>query len=413
MKGFLSDLANRQRFGVKMGLETIAEVCSALGNPERDLNAVHIAGTNGKGAIAAILDSCLEAGGFLVGRYTSPHLVQINERFFLGGKPIADELLETVAERVASVAEGVNLTFFEALTAAAFLVYHQTRPDFVVLETGLGGRLDATNICHPCLCVISRIGLEHCQWLGDTIEKIAFEKAGIIKPGVPVVLGRNDESVINVVRSRALELDSPFYYAPDLVDESEIPSEFSLRGTFNRENALTAIAALKILDCWNDATRKGFGKIIWLGRFQKIGNFIVDGAHNPSAASALVAALRREGVFKLRLIAGFCSDKAIDEVIEILKDVTSDVIAVPTVSPRCVPSDDLAAIFRSHGLSAISSKSLSEAIKIASSDQTLICGSLFLAGEAIVRLGAYPWQASRFDLNEAFNQQPPNSTISQ
>ena len=401
---FLTDLANRQRFGVKMGLETISKVCAALGNPERDLPVIHIAGTNGKGAIAAILDSCLRAGGFSVGRYTSPHLVQINERFFLDGRALGDETLECAAERVAVAARGEELTFFEALTAVAFLVYHQARLDFAVLETGLGGRLDATNICHPKLSVISRIGLEHCQWLGDTVEKIAGEKAGIIKRGVPVVLGRNEESAINVVRKRAEELDSRFYYAPDLVDEAEIPSGYSLCGAFNRENAITAIAAMKVLGCWNESTRKGFSDVVWPGRFQKIGNFIVDGAHNPPAASALVAALRREGLSNLRLIAGFCSDKAIDETIEILKEVSSDAIAVPTTNPRCVDCNALAERFRAHGFEAVSCNSLDEAIKLVSGAPTLVCGSLFLAGETIVRLGAYPWQTSRFDINESFKR---------
>ena len=273
-----------------------------------------------------------------------------------------------------------------------------------MLECGLGGRLDATNICHPKLSVISRIGLEHCQWLGDTVEKIAGEKAGIIKRGVPVVLGRNEESAINVVRKRAEELDSRFYYAPDLVDEAEIPSGYSLCGAFNRENAITAIAAMKVLGCWNESTRKGFSDVVWPGRFQKIGNFIVDGAHNPPAASALVAALRREGLSNLRLIAGFCSDKAIEETIEILNEVSSDAIAVPTTNARCVDCNALAERFRAHGFAAVSCNSLDEAIKLVSGAPTLVCGSLFLAGETIVRLGAYPWQTSRFDINESFKR---------
>ena len=151
---------------------------------------MHVAGTNGKGAVCAILDSCLRAAGIRSGRYTSPHLVRLNERFFVDGAPASDELIEASARKVAKVAPA-DLTFFEALTATAFDLYAGVKPDYVVLETGLGGRLDATNVCEPEIAVITRIGLDHCDWLGSTIAEIAAEKAGIIKPGVPVVVGAN------------------------------------------------------------------------------------------------------------------------------------------------------------------------------------------------------------------------------
>jgi dihydrofolate synthase/folylpolyglutamate synthase len=193
----------------------------------------------------------------------------------------------------------------------------------VVLETGLGGRLDATNICESELSVITKIGLDHCDWLGGTIAAIAEEKAGIIKPGVPVVAACNCDEALDVLHKRAKTLGSPFYYAPDIVDKSAIPAKFSLKGAFNRENAVAAIAALKVL-----GTDPGdLGDVVWPGRFQEIDRFIVDGAHNPPAAEALAAA-------------------------------AGDV-------------------------------------------RTLVCGSLFLAGEALVLLGAYPWDGDvRFDASE-------------
>ena len=409
---FLNELVARRRFGMKPGLETIRSLCAALGDPQRKFKAIHVAGTNGKGAVCAILDAALREEGLRVGRYTSPHLVKINERFFLDGAPIDDETLERVAERVnASIRtlEHSDITFFEALTAVAFELYAETKVDSAILECGLGGRLDATNVCEPALCVITRIGLDHCDWLGDTVEKIAAEKAGIIKPGVPVVLGRNEPSVRTVVESRAREVGAPFHYAPDLADESEIPTDFSLSGSFNRENAITAIASLKVLAA-KGAQRgakdflKGFENVIWPGRFQKVGSFIVDGAHNPPAARALRAALEGEDFRQktLDLICGFCGDKDVDEVLSILAPLVKKGYAVRTNNPRSLSAEETAAKMCAVGIDATACPSLHAAIEQSkqSSNQTIICGSLFLAGEALVELGAYRWGTPRFDKSE-------------
>ena len=411
---FLEELAARRRFGMKPGLETIRVLCAALGNPQQVFRAIHVAGTNGKGAVCAILDAVLRADGLRVGRYTSPHLVKINERFFLDGKPVDDETLERISEKVSSAVRLQplsSLTFFEALTAVAFLLYAEAKVDYAVLECGLGGRLDATNICNPAVCVITKIGLDHCDWLGDTVEKIAAEKAGVIKPDVPVVLGKNEPSVVEVIRQRAAEVGAPFHYAPELAGESEIPEGFSLVGAFNRENAVTAIAALKVLTAKGaQGGAKGFlnglGNVIWPGRFQKVGNFIVDGAHNPPAARALAEALRDElkqsnaqTVKQFSLIAGFCGDKDVDEVLSILAPLVKKGYAVKTNNPRSLSAEETVAKMHAVGIDAVASDSLASAIKQSnnSNTQTLVCGSLFLAGEALVELGAYPWGASRFD----------------
>ena len=422
---FLEDLAARRRFGMKPGLETIRAVCAELGDPQLKFKAIHVAGTNGKGAVCAILDAALRNVRMgecsdvrmRIGRYTSPHLVKINERFFLDGVPIDDKALEKVAERVNSniqTFEHSDITFFEALTAVAFLLYAEAKVDYAILECGLGGRLDATNICEPALSVITRIGLDHCDWLGDTVEKIAAEKAGIIKPGVPVVLGRNTPSVIEVVRRRAEEVGAPFHYAPDLADESEIPADFSLPGSFNRENAVTALAALRVLA----AREEGRGKrsrptmelpssVVWPGRCQQIGNFIVDGAHNPPAARALVAAL---STFNLQpstfnLVFGACGDKDVSEVLSILAPIVKKGYAVKTNNPRSLSAEETAAKMRAAGIDAVACPSLSAAIEQSNipNIRTLICGSLFLAGEALVELGAYPWGGTRFDVNESLS----------
>ena len=415
MSDFLDRLAARRRFGMRPSLDAIRGVCAALGDPQKKLRAIHVAGTNGKGAVCAMIDACLRSCGLRACRYTSPHLVRINERFFVDGKPVDDATLERAADKVFHADSDTNsqLTFFEALTAVAFIAFSEAKCDYAVLETGLGGRLDATNICVPEICVITKIGLDHCDWLGDTVEKIAAEKAGIIKKGVPIVLGKNDQEVIAVVKARASEVGAPFFYAPDMADESEIPEGFSLEGAFNRENAVTALAALKVL---KKGSRDGLSNVVWPGRFQRVGRFIIDGAHNPPAARALAAALSKYAPFAgsvPTLIAGFCGDKDVDETLRILAPLVGKGIAVRTNNPRSLAPEELARKMESAGISAISCDSIRLALeKLGSvpkktgsvpSDEAvdvLICGSLFLAGEALAALGAFPWQADRFDAAE-------------
>ena len=343
--------------------------------------------------------------------------MKINERFFLDGRPVDDATLERLSKKIsdALIPDPRSLipapTFFEALTAVAFELYAEAGVDYAILECGLGGRLDATNICDPAVCVITKIGLDHCDWLGDTVGKIAAEKAGIIKPGVPVVLGRNEPDAIEVVRRRAQEVGAPLHYAPDLADESEVPADFPLSGAFNRENAVTALAALKVLFGGSrllTTAIDGFRKVIWPGRFQRIGNFIVDGAHNPPAARALRESLESLGGFNL--ICGFCGDKDVGEVLSVLKPLVRKGYAVKTNNPRSLSAEETAAKMRAAGIDAVACGSLGEAIHLAGREtedgrpverKTLICGSLFLAGEALVELDAYPWGRSRFDPSES------------
>ncbi|MCR5839740.1 MAG: bifunctional folylpolyglutamate synthase/dihydrofolate synthase [Kiritimatiellae bacterium] len=435
MSDFLDRLAARRRFGMRPSLDAIRGVCAALGDPQKELRAIHVAGTNGKGAVCAMIDACLRSCGLRACRYTSPHLVRINERFFVDGKPVDDATLERAADKVFHADSDTNsqLTFFEALTAVAFIAFSEAKCDYAVLETGLGGRLDATNICVPEICVITKIGLDHCDWLGDTVEKIAAEKAGIIKKGVPIVLGKNEPEVIAVVKARASEVGAPFFYAPDMEDESEIPDGFSLEGAFNRENAVTALAALKVL---KKGSRDGLSNVVWPGRFQRVGRFIIDGAHNPPAARALAAALSKYAPFAgsvPTLIAGFCGDKDVDETLRILAPLVGKGIAVRTNNPRSLDPEELAQKMEAAGIPAISCDSIHLALEkmvpvpkkmgsvpsdgmatTASSTKhqrsagtseaqapiALICGSLFLAGEALAELGAFPWQADRFDAAE-------------
>ena len=419
MTPFLEELAARRRFGMKPGLETIRVLCAALGDPQKRFRSIHVAGTNGKGAVCALLESALRTAP--VGRYTSPHLVRINERFFLNGEPVGDATLEAVAGRVHRAIERSarpelrDVTFFEALTAVAFELYAEAGVGRVVLECGLGGRLDATNVCEPELCVITRIGLDHCDWLGDTVERIAAEKAGIVKPGVPVVLGENVPSVRAVVEARAREVGAPFFYAPDLASEADIPAAFPLAGRFNRENAVTAIAALEVLSGAPGRadllSPSAFSRVSWPGRFQSVGPYLVDGAHNPPAARALAAALDEvlpDGT-KLDLVFGACGDKDVDEVLRILRPYVRRGYAVRTANPRALEPAALAVRMRAAGVPATPCESLAEALARTRPagveapglpPSVLVCGSLFLAGEAIVALGACPWASDRFDPSE-------------
>lgn len=390
----LEELASRRRFGMRMGLERMHDICAKLGHPEEKFKVIHIAGTNGKGAVAAILDSRFQGG-----RYTSPHLVRINERFFLHGKPVDDAILDCAAKKVLPVL-GSESTFFEALTAVAFQLYADAQVERVVFETGLGGRFDATNVCRSELSIITKIGLDHRQWLGNSLSEVAEEKSGIIKHEVPVVVGRNSPEVLDVISRKAKEMGAPFFYAPDIVSESEIPGSFSLGGSFNRENALTALAAFKVLGVVSGA----LDNVVWPARFQRVGNFIVDGAHNPPAATALVEAI---GAQKVDLIAGFCADKDVSEVLRILSPCVRKATAVKTNNSRSLESEETCKLMLDCEMDAkAETEGLAAALAKADKNATtLICGSLFLAGEALVELGAFPWEANaRYDVSELLVQ---------
>ena len=344
MASVLEDaLASSAALGVKPGMERIRAAIAASGALEQESTVfaapvprmIHVAGTNGKGAVCAMLDSALRAAGFRTGRYTSPHLVSLNERFFLDGAPVGDAMLDAA---LADAGDVSRLTYFELLTLAAFCLYRRAGAEWLVLETGLGGRLDATNAVEkPELCVITRIGLDHCGWLGGTIGEIAAEKGGIIKAGVPVVLGRMPDAAREVLERIASGRGSPCVYAPDAVAETEIP-ELSLKGGFNRENAVTALAALKVLGIDRAAAERGLASAVWPGRFQRVERdgrvFIVDGAHNPPAMRALADAVKAERFRVDAAVCGFCGDKDVAENLRILREVAGCGVATAIRNPR-------------------------------------------------------------------------------
>ena len=405
------------RFGVKPGLESIRAACAVLGDPQDSIRVVHVAGTNGKGAVCAFVDSALRAAGFRTGRYTSPHLVSLNERFFLDGRPVDEAKLDAAFLRLMSSTRGTleRLTYFELLTATAFELYSSEKVDYLVLETGLGGRLDATNVvARPAVCVITRIGLDHCGWLGNTVAEIAAEKGGIIKEGVPVVLGAMPGEARAVLERIAAERGAPCTYAPDVVVEGRFQlSNLALGGLFNRENAVTAMAALDILGVGRDAVARGFASVSWPGRYQHVSHggreLLVDGAHNPPAMRALVDSMKAERASSpgSRLgrtaVCGFCGDKDVAANLAILREVAEDGLAVPIRNPRSLPPEATADLMREAGFrSARACGSLEEAMELAPSG-AVVCGSLFLVGEVLEMQGAMPSQTGLCVPNETFN----------
>lgn len=428
---YLEALAARRRFGVRQGLEVMVALAARLGHPESALAPIHIAGTNGKGSVAAMTDAVLRAAGLPCGRYTSPHLLRFNERIFVSGAPVSDAMLNAAvaAVEIAAnevVAAGIDEpTFFECATAAAFEVYRREKIRLVVLETGLGGRLDATNIVTPLVSVITRIGVDHTQWLGDTIEKIAGEKAGIIKPGQPVVCGAMPDEARAVVLRRAAELGCRVIDAAEAVSLSAVRAQpeglevrvstpsrdlgkitLPLGGLFQAENLATAVAALEVteealgLRLPDEAFHSGLAGVCWPGRFQLVSReppLIIDGAHNPDCAVALRLSLKKSGLKgPLALVAGFCDDKDAATFLKIVAPLFARAWGVAAPSPRALPAEMVCAHMRAVGLEAVPADvgtALDEARAwaTAAGGAVVVCGSLFLAGDALVRLGAYPW----------------------
>ena len=444
----IAALCERRRFGMKPGLERMEALMGFMGHPERELAAVHVAGTNGKGSVTAIVASVLqEAGLGPVGRYTSPHLVYFNERICINGEPVADAVLdkaldavEAAVRRVESETDAGTPTFFECATALAFETFREQGVRLAAIETGLGGRLDATNVILPLVSAITCIGLEHCEYLGDTLGKIAAEKAGILKPGRPAVLGASmhpeARAVIEEVAARvgAPIVDPGVIVTPgrarksgaatvsfedNIRTVSAIP--FPLGGAYQLENLATAVAALEALASVSglplpdDAFARGIAKVTWPCRFQTVREtppVIVDGAHNPNAATALRDSLRKlRPARPLALVAGFCDDKDCVAALKILRPAFARAFATVTPSPRTLSADALAAKLREAGwrdLAAVPAwrDAIAAALDWATRENggVVICGSLFLAGAACDHFGALPWKSGTVTPSEMLKQ---------
>jgi dihydrofolate synthase/folylpolyglutamate synthase len=418
----LEKLYALRTFGIKPGLDPIRGLLTGLGEPHLGFAAVHIAGTNGKGSVAAMLDSVLRAAGFRVGLYTSPHLVRFNERIRVGGEAVSDDVLADLFDRVAPVAadlarRGVQPTFFEYTTAMAFEHFRRERVQIAVVETGLGGRLDATNVVLPLISVITRVGLDHMVYLGDTVEAIAGEKAGIIKEGRPVVCGAMPEAAREVVRSTALDRHAPFVDAAEAVAVRRVSQSLAgqkvhigtenadygtvllrLLGRHQLENVATVMAVVEALAGAGGlavapaAVKAGLAAARWPGRLDVLSEappVILDGAHNPDAARVLAASLKE--LFRHRPVAlvwGMCSDKDALGFSAELGAVVRVCWPVALATERTRTQAELANIARSRGWEvrpADLAGALAAAERWAQEQDGVVCiaGSLYLAGEVL------------------------------
>jgi dihydrofolate synthase/folylpolyglutamate synthase len=413
----------RQPSATKFDLDNITVLCERLGHPERAFESVHIAGTNGKGSTAAMIESILRAAGLRTGLYTSPHLERINERIRLHGKEISDadfaatftRLREVIEELLAAGRLAAHPTFFECVTAVAFDYFASSGVQFAVVEVGMGGRLDATNILLPEVAVITQIDFDHENYLGHSIEEIAAEKAGIIKPGARVVSAAEHLIARVVIRQRVAhqsaflaEIENAFtiedvvarngcftFTAVSTDSGARIPVALQLPGRFQVRNALTAIAAAHLLaergaPIVDGAISRGLAATNWPGRLERIAErpeIYVDGAHNPAGARELAvfweAFLPGRNII---LIYGAMRDKAVDEVSGVLFPRASTVILTSPAQSRAISAPVLAEMTGHHAgrveIIADPEKAFERALELASPEDVIfVTGSLYLVGD--------------------------------
>ncbi|MCC6141471.1 MAG: bifunctional folylpolyglutamate synthase/dihydrofolate synthase [Nitrospira sp.] len=409
-----------QKHGIKLGLETMQMLLSRLGHPERRFKSLHIGGTNGKGSTAAMTAAMLQAAGYRVGLYTSPHLVDFRERIRIDQVMIAEAQVSELTERLqAAVPPGLTPTFFELTTAMAFLHFAESGVDVAVLEVGLGGRFDATNVVDPSACAITTIALDHQEHLGGTEAAIAFEKAGIIKAGVPVAVGRIDGPAWDVIRRIAADRGASLTrLGEDFYTAGTGPNEFSYRGRARQLDGLTcaligqhqldnAACAVALLDAAEEcglsvdesAVRRGLESVSWEGRLEVVERepvLLLDGAHNPAAAQVLAEyltewrATRPES--RVTLVLGMMRDKDHARFVEPLLQLVSEVVLTQADMARSMPAQELreavGARFPRHHVVPSSADALVLAkARAAARDLICVTGSLMLVGEvkALVR----------------------------
>lgn len=375
-------LYGTQLFGMKLGLESVAELLGTLGLPAEEQKFIHVAGTNGKGSVCAMADSVLREAGYRVGLFTSPHLVSYRERIVVDGEMVEEALIGETLTRIRELVSDweTHPTFFEITLALAMSVFAEKRVEVVVLETGMGGRLDATNVVTPEVSVITPVALDHMQWLGETLELVAAEKAGIIKPGVPVVSSPQLIEVLGVLKARADECG----VALEEVAE-EYSGEVGLLGSHQRMNAAVALAAIVAggFEISQQSAASGLAKVCWRARFQRIGErLVIDGAHNPAAAKTAVASWREVfGDEKATVIFGAVESKDVSGVLESLAQVAGRWVFTNVNSVRSLDASDLAQLV--DGDVVVVKDAPSALAETAGDARVLVCGSLFLAGEVL------------------------------
>jgi dihydrofolate synthase / folylpolyglutamate synthase len=412
---FLYALGNEYQ-SFKLGLENISILASALGDPQRATRVVHVAGTNGKGSTCAMIESALRASGLKTGLYTSPHLVEPTERIQIAGKPVTHEQFSAAFDMVHAKAEELvregrlanHPTYFETVTMMGFVLFRDLGVDIAVVEVGLGGRLDATNIVEPELCVITPIDFDHERWLGNSLEAIAGEKAGILKPGVPAVFSAQRPEAERVLREKAAAVGAWVFDAREAAQwdvqlsadgmrfkhtrRFGIEVDCPLAGEHQLVNAATAITALEELGVEPEAIREGLRSVQWPGRLETVGRnprIVLDGAHNPAGARALAQFVDRfyppkEGS-KRWAVYGAMRDKSVQEITEILFPAFDELVLTAPDNPRAVRPEVLAEEWghRSPHVTANTADALRLVREKAGAEDTIfITGSLFVVGEA-------------------------------
>src|SRR3989338_4400693 len=396
-KKILDYLYSLESSKIKLGLRSIENLLAKIGSPEKELRCIHVAGTNGKGSVCAMLFYILKEAGYKAGLYTSPHLKKFNERIRVNDKFITDrEIVEYFLKVKPHI---TSQSFFEITTAMAFLYFKENNADFVVLEVGLGGRLDATNVVTPLVSVITNIGLEHTGLLGKTIEKIAFEKAGIIKPNIPVVAGAKGNA-LKAIKKIAEQRHSKLFIPKKSGKASKIKF-FNLNGSFQQENAAIALTTVHTLKKFYsirisevDITN-GLRKTRWNGRMQFISkNVLVDCAHNPSVFSILKKELLicKNKFKKFIFVVGIQNDKGIAEMLAIISPLASSIIFTKSKNEKAANPEVLLDIFRGikqkngakAGIISSPRKALNYAKRTAGKNElVVVCGSIYVVGEAV------------------------------
>lgn len=394
---------------IDLSLDRVYRLLNRLDNPHRSLPPViHVSGTNGKGSVIAMIRAALEAAGYKVHVHTSPHLVRFNERIRLAGDLIGDAALKELLEECETANEGEPITFFEITTVAALLAFSRTPADIVLLESGLGGRLDATNVIDaPALTVITPVSMDHQHFLGDTLAAIAGEKAGILKPGVPCVVAEQKPEALAVIEKKAANVGAPLMIEGRDWTSGGLPQP-SLAGPHQRQNAGIAAAALEALTGFTiaeNALTDGFAAIDWPARLQKLDSgalagilrpdleLWLDGGHNPAAGEAIEGWLKAEENKPLHVILGMLDSKDPEAFLTPFKGRIASLrtVAVPGEESGLNP-DDLAARARKLGLTATVTDNVRAALSEIVRDQPgpgriLITGSLYLAGKVLAENG--------------------------
>jgi dihydrofolate synthase/folylpolyglutamate synthase len=405
----------RTRGGMVLGLDRMQRAVAMLGHPERRAPVLHVAGTNGKGSTCALLEAICRASGLRTALYTSPHLQRFNERFRVDGAPASDDALLAAFETIRGAAPWtldeppVGLTFFELVTLLAFVAFAEAKPDVMVVEVGLGGRLDATNVVEPLVACITPVDLDHAEYLGETRALIAGEKAGIIKSGKPLVSARQAPDAAEVIATAAARCDAPLsvegrdFSLTECADglvyrSSNVTLEklrLGLRGPHQRGNAAVALRTLELareagLATTDEGLRRGLAEARWPGRYELIRHapdLYLDGAHNPHGARALAEALRRElDGRRLHLVMGLLADKSAPGILEPLLPLASTLTVTTPSSARALPAAELALeaarLGKAARVEAHPEAALEQALAgAATSDLVLVCGSLYLVGE--------------------------------